>query len=114
MLDELERLNRNWEAQGLPPWRIGIGLHTGLVTVGNIGSRVKTEFTAIGDTVNLASRLQDTTKQHGCAIVVSQAVRDDLGEGARLRELGESEIRGRSRARIWCLEGLGAKPSDQG
>lgn len=70
---------RDWMAQrfpgrGLPPFAIGVGLHTGPAIIGSIGSRKRSEYTAIGDTVNVASRLEGATKELGAPIAASAAV----------------------------------------
>jgi class 3 adenylate cyclase/CHASE2 domain-containing sensor protein len=65
-------MERRFPGRGLPGFAVGIGLHSGEAVIGNIGSPARMEFTAIGDTVNLASRLEGMTKQLGCAILASE------------------------------------------
>lgn len=67
----VERVNREFRLEGINPIQIGIGLHTGVATVGYIGSEQRSEYTAIGDTVNIASRLQSNAK--GGQILISEA-----------------------------------------
>jgi adenylate cyclase len=79
MCTELEKLNAHWARQGRPPFRIGIGLNSGDVVVGNIGSPHRMEFTVIGDAVNVAWRLQERTK-HGPTILLGESVAELLGD----------------------------------
>jgi class 3 adenylate cyclase len=75
------------------PFDVGVGIHTGPAVVGNIGSNQKTEFTAIGRTVNIAARLQDLTKMHP-GIVISDDVKIRLNSPFELIDLGLCQIRG--------------------
>ncbi len=76
------------------PIQVGIGIATGTVMVGNIGSMDFKDFTLIGVPVNLAARLQETTKQLGCDIVISENTYQDLNGRIHCRDWGATEIRG--------------------
>jgi adenylate cyclase len=101
---ELEKLNARWAAEGRPPFRIGIGLNSGDVVVGNIGSPHRMEFTVIGDAVNIAWRLQEKTKQ-GPNILFGQSVAELLGEEFPTEDCGELQLSDHEPVRYACLVG---------
>jgi len=96
MQQELARFNTERAARGLPPIRMGIGLSTGTAVVGSIGAPHRREFTAIGDAVNLASRLEQLTKLYDVSVILSEETRRGLGEGFVLKPLDATSVRGRA------------------
>lgn len=96
MLRALEGLNQRWLAQGTlqEPLRIGIGINSGEALVGNLGSSVRTQYTCLGQTINLASRLQSLNKELGTSILTTREVADRLGGVFVTRDHGEQNLRG--------------------
>ena len=91
----LNAFNETQRSLGHLPLTIGIGIHSGEAISGTIGSQRKLEFTVVGDTVNVASRLEAACKRYGEAIVVSRAVADAAADVASFRRLDEVQVSGR-------------------
>lgn len=98
MLDAVEELDRAWQGTSRPRIRIGVGIHSGEATCGVVGSTRRLEYTVIGDTVNLASRLESKTKDLCVDLLLSQATATLLGESPGLRALGSVEVKGKAAA----------------
>src|SRR6185503_14290312 len=96
MIDELLRLNERWTSEGRPSLDIGIGVNTGPMIAGNIGSEAIMSYTVIGDAVNLGSRLESLNKQYGTRIIISQTTRAALDGRYLIRPLGEVVVKGKS------------------
>lgn len=92
----LQELNRTLQSEGLPGMHFGVGINTGSVIVGQVGSQKRLEFTAIGDAVNLASRIEYLNKQFATDILISESTRRLLGDQYRLVPMEAVHIRGKS------------------
>jgi len=98
MMATLEEVNRDQLSRGHPPLRIGIGINTGEMTVGNIGSSRRFDYTVIGDAVNLGSRLEGLTKTFGVDVMVSETTMQSCKHGRfDFRELGSVLVKGKDK-----------------
>ncbi len=91
----LAELNQHFEKMGLPRLGMRIGMHTGDAIVGNLGSEKRFDYTAIGDTVNLASRLEGLNKFYGTFIMASETTRAECGDGVVFREMDRVAVKGK-------------------
>ena len=98
MQKELQKLNEKWKAEGKPIIEIGIGVHTGLAVVGNIGTEERIEYTAVGDTVNIAARLEQTTKLLKRPILISESTYAAIKDEFKCESLGPMILPGRTAA----------------
>lgn len=98
MIGELDSLNRKWLAEGKPQVEIGIGINSGTMIAGNIGSDQIMSYTVVGDAVNLASRLESLNKDYGTRIIISDETLRRLKGQYDIQPLGQVVVKGRSRA----------------
>ncbi len=101
-IESLQNLNKTLS----PPLAIGIGIHTGIATVGEVGSKNRSDFTIIGDSVNLASRLEGLTKAYGAKIIISEDTKKRLTKQYQIRELDSVKVKGKDKS-ITIYEVLG-------
>ncbi len=116
MKKRLALLNERFEAQGIAPFRHGIGIHSGAVLAGIIGSKERSSYALVGDTVNLASRIQGLTKDFSCDIILSQTTRDLVAGAYQMEQLEAVRVKGKSRdVMLYSLLGeIGAGGQNEG
>jgi adenylate cyclase len=96
MLQELKVLNERWTKEGRPNLDIGVGINTGDMIVGNVGSERTLSYTVIGDNVNLGSRLESLNKQYQSHIIISESTRSKLKGSFFIRPLGNVRVKGKT------------------
>jgi len=107
MRQELAALQPQWKAQRYPEIKIGIGIHAGVALVGEVGSAQRSEYTAIGDTVNTASRIEGINKETGTDLLISEAVYSLVKDHVRAHSVGEYALKGRAeRVALHRVDGL--------
>jgi len=103
----LAALRETFAAEGYPPVRNRIGLNSGPASIGNMGSAARLSYTAIGDNVNLASRLEGANKAYGTYILISESTRVGAGDAIEVRELDYVKVKGKNQPiRVYELLGL--------
>ncbi|HYX70775.1 MAG TPA: adenylate/guanylate cyclase domain-containing protein, partial [Terriglobales bacterium] len=114
MLERVAEMNRRHAADPrYPELKIGVGIHSGTVTAGNVGSADRMEYSAIGETVNLASRLESLTKEFKAGIVLSPQTFERVKKRFAARSLGESEVRGfAGKITLYTVERAAARPGE--
>jgi adenylate cyclase len=113
MQASLARLNESWAAAGLPRLTVRIGLNTGEAVVGNFGSARRFSYTAVGDVVNLAARLEHLNEDYGTRIMLTDATRAATGDEFICREIDYVQVRGRAQeAAVYELLGRRAEDAD--
>jgi adenylate cyclase len=103
----LEKLNERWSSDGLPPLRMGVGIHTGEVFAGNVGRAGKVKYAVVGDTVNLASRVEGLNKEMGTTMLVTEASYRAAGLDLEVKDRGLVSVKGREEpVRVYEVIGL--------
>lgn len=98
MISKLHELNADWQSRGFPALRIGVGVATGEVMVGDVGATGHREFAAMGDTTNLAARIEKLTRDYHAEVLVSGVTAEQVEPFFELKSLGSLDIKGRKKA----------------
>ena len=104
MMESLDEFNREIVAEGIPPFGMGLGINTGTVVVGNMGSDQRFDYTCLGDSVNLASRLEGQSKPYGVRIILGSRTAELVRDSYEVAELDCIAVKGKTEGvRIYTL-----------
>jgi len=111
MMRDLRRLQEKWKEEGRPAFDIGIGINSGDMVVGNMGSEMRFDYTVMGDMVNLGSRLEGTNKEYGTNIIISEFTYEVVKDSMCCRELDGVRVKGKIKP-VKIYELLGEKKDE--
>ena len=112
MMKELKKLQKKWAEEGQPILDIGIGISSGDMVVGNMGSQMRFDYTVMGDSVNLGSRLESINKEYGTNIIISEYTYEAVQDVLLCRELDSVRVKGK-KLPVKIYELLGEKKDTQ-
>jgi adenylate cyclase len=95
MFEKLAELNARWQQEGKPAIRIGVGINTGEVMVGDVGFTGHHEFAAMGDNTNLAARIEKLTREYDAGILISGSTHNRVQHVCDTRHLGSTKVKGK-------------------
>lgn len=96
MFEELKKLQEKWKREGKEPLDFGVGINTGSMMVGNMGSTNRLDYTVIGDEVNLGARVEALTRDYNVRIVLTQSTYEKVKDLAEVKKLGETTVKGKA------------------
>lgn len=110
MQTRLAELNADWVSRGMPTLRIGVGINSGEVMVGDVGFTGKFEFAAMGDNTNLAARVEKLTREMDAKILITGSTRASLGDHFILKKMGSTKVKGREApVELYRVDGMAEK-----
>ncbi|MBI5152991.1 MAG: adenylate/guanylate cyclase domain-containing protein [Parcubacteria group bacterium] len=107
MIERLKKFNEELKAEGMHEIAFGIGIYTGPVIIGNVGSEMRLEYTVIGDTVNVASRLEGVNKELHTTLLVGESAKNKIKGKYAFKSMGSVSVKGRKEPlQVYTLDGL--------